>query len=302
MHIHTIYDPLKVDPCAAIDFNSPLYQIRWIRNEKRPSRQQSCKLPRYGVLGLAWSCLIWVLYTALEPYVRRRWPATLVSWSRLLAGGFRDPLVGRDVLAGCLLAAFSGAYARLGWFFPAWLGYPPPQPYSGPQWQFLGARTIIADISLGLAPVLWIPLAILFVLFLLRTLLRKEWAAAVAFILLFTVFSSAPSQFAPLVVVGALIYWGLIVFLLIRLGLLAIVVQGFFNVLLSHFPLTTQGSAWYAGISLAGILLMAGMAFYGFYTSLGGRPVSGSAGFEESASCRSCSHPASQQPHLRSAD
>ena len=23
-----------------------------------------------------------------KPYVRRRWPATLVSWSRLLAGGF----------------------------------------------------------------------------------------------------------------------------------------------------------------------------------------------------------------------
>ena len=158
--------------------------------------------------GFSDSCFIWVLYIALEPYVRRRWPATLVSWSRLLAGGFRDPLVGRDVLAGCLLGAFSIAFARLGWFVPAWLGYPPPQPYSGPQWQFLGARTIIADISLGLAPVLWIPLAILFVLFLLRALLRKEWAAAVAFILLFTVFSSAPSQFAPLVLVGALILLG----------------------------------------------------------------------------------------------
>src|SRR5208283_3430948 len=36
--------------------------------------------------GLGWPCLIWVLYIALEPYVRRRWPATLVSWSRLLAG------------------------------------------------------------------------------------------------------------------------------------------------------------------------------------------------------------------------
>ncbi|HEV3329727.1 MAG TPA: serine/threonine-protein kinase [Bryobacteraceae bacterium] len=39
------------------------------------------------VLGLAWACFLWVLYIALEPYVRRRWPATLVSWSRLLAGG-----------------------------------------------------------------------------------------------------------------------------------------------------------------------------------------------------------------------
>jgi hypothetical protein len=40
-------------------------------------------------------------------------------------------------------------------------------------------------------------------------------------------------------------------------------------------------SSWYAGIGLAGILLMAAMAFYGFYTSLGGRPVFGGTAFEE---------------------
>ncbi len=53
------------------------------------------------------------------------------------------------------------------------------------------------------------------------------------------------------------------------------------RVILRCLPLTTQGSAWYAGIGLAGILLMAAMAFYGFYTSLGGRPVFGGAAFEE---------------------
>ena len=40
--------------------------------------------------------LLWLLYLALEPYVRRFWPATLVSWSRLMARQWRDPLVGRD--------------------------------------------------------------------------------------------------------------------------------------------------------------------------------------------------------------
>jgi hypothetical protein len=78
-----------------------------------------------------------------------------------------------------------------------------------------------------------------------------------------------------------LIYWGLMVFLLIRFGLLAIVAQGFVNGLLSEWPLTMQGSAWYAGIGLTGILLLAALAFYGFYTSLGGRPVFGAAAFEE---------------------
>jgi serine/threonine-protein kinase len=234
--------------------------------------------------ALAWgvflSCFFWVLYIALEPYVRRRWPATLVSWSRLLAGGFRDPVVGRDVLVGCLFAAFLAALGGLAWFVPSWLGHPPTRPLSGPESQFLGARAIIANISYGLLVVPFLQLSSLFVLFLFRVLLHKQWAAAIAWILLFTVFYSSPSQFAPISLVFNLIINIVAVFLLIRFGLLALVATWIFVGFLS-FPLTTQGSAWYAGISLAGILLMAAMAFYGFYTSLGGRPVFGGAVLEE---------------------
>ena len=129
--------------------------------------------------GFAWSCLLWVLYLALEPYVRRRWPATLVSWSRLLAGGFRDLLVGRDVLAGCFLAPFSTAVQRLAWFVFSWLGYPPPQPDSGPWWQFLGVRMRAADVAYALILGSFFWLLALFFLFLLRALLGKEWVAAV---------------------------------------------------------------------------------------------------------------------------
>ena len=231
--------------------------------------------------GFFWSCSVWVLYIALEPYVRRRWPATLVSWSRLLVGGFRDPLVGRDVLAGCLLASFTIAVQRLAWFVFFWLGYPPAQPSSGPQWQFLGARTILADRAFALivAPLFW--LAELFFLFLLRALLRKEWAAAVAFVFLSTFIAAAGSGLDPVASVGVLIFGSLAVVVMIRFGLLALVANYMVFSTLQNFPLTTQGSAWYAGISLAGILLMATMAFYGFYTSLAGRPVLGGGVFEE---------------------
>jgi len=234
-------------------------------------------LPR----ALFWSCFLWVLYIALEPYVRRRWPAMLVSWSRLLAGGFRDPLVGRDVLAGCFLAPFSAALGRLAWYVFSWLGYPPAQPSSGPHWQFLGARAIVADVagSLIWAPFLW--LTSLFILFLLRALLRKQWAAAVAFVLLGTAMAAAGSRFDPVASVGILIFGSLAVFVMIRFGLLALVANAFVYNILQNYPLTTQGSAWYAGISLTGILLMAAMAFYGFYTSLGGRPVFGGAVLED---------------------
>jgi hypothetical protein len=41
-----------------------------------------------------------LVYVAFEPFVRQRWPRVLTSWSRLLTGRLRDPLVGRDILIG----------------------------------------------------------------------------------------------------------------------------------------------------------------------------------------------------------
>ncbi len=41
-----------------------------------------------------------LIYCALEPFVRRWWSEYLISWNRLLAGDFRDPMVGRDILIG----------------------------------------------------------------------------------------------------------------------------------------------------------------------------------------------------------
>lgn len=121
----------------------------------------------------------------------------------------------------------------------------------------------------------------LFALFLFRALLRKEWAAGVAFVLFFSILLASFQPDFLVALATNLILYCLTVFLLIRLGLLAMVAGAFFNVFIISFPLTTQSSAWYAGLSLAGILLMAVIAFYGFYTSLGGGPVFGGAVFEE---------------------
>jgi serine/threonine-protein kinase len=245
--------------------------------------------------SLVWAltrwCFFWVLYIALEPYVRRRWPVTLVSWSRLLAGGFRDPLVGRDVLVGCLFGALLIVLSRVAWFVPSWLGDPPTQPLSGPQLQFLGVRAIIASISGGLIISLYGALAFLFVLFLFRVLFRKDWLAGIAFVLVSGFFLGLPVSFAggnqstTAALVNGLtlmIFNAAGVFMVIRFGLLAEAACLLFQLgFLENFPLTTQASAWYADISLVGILLMAAMAFYAFYISLGGRPVFGGAVLEQ---------------------
>jgi hypothetical protein len=46
------------------------------------------------------ACFTWLMYIALEPFVRRRWPGVLIGWSRLLAGHYRDAIIGRDLFVG----------------------------------------------------------------------------------------------------------------------------------------------------------------------------------------------------------
>jgi len=49
----------------------------------------------------------WVVYLALEPFVRKHVPNLLVSWSRLIEGKWTDPIVGRDVLIALFVAVWS---------------------------------------------------------------------------------------------------------------------------------------------------------------------------------------------------
>ena len=79
---------------------------------------------------------MWLAYVAIEPIVRRRWPDLLISWTRLVSGRFRDPLVGRDALAGILggavvWLALGGSQALPNWFdLPGMTPVPPQGPSS----------------------------------------------------------------------------------------------------------------------------------------------------------------------------
>jgi hypothetical protein len=141
-------------------------------------------------------------------------------------------------------------------------------------------RMVVSSVSAGFELSLLAAFFFLFLLFLFRSLLRNELAAAFAWVVFLSVFLAAGKQPFSVFLVENLILNGVTVFLLRRLGFLALTATFVFQSLL-NFPLTTQASAWYSGISLAAILLMAAMAFYGFYTSLGGRPVFGHAVLED---------------------
>jgi len=120
--------------------------------------------------------LVWILYMALEPYARRMWPKTMISWVRLLNGRFRDSLVGRDILAGSIGGMVVGFGAPIYKLAPGWLGYALPRPDRpspdpGELVSILGLREALSQLFLKHANVLVTALFVLAALVVLRLVL-----------------------------------------------------------------------------------------------------------------------------------
>ena len=134
-------------------------------------------------LGFAavWSSLCGLLYFALEPYVRKRWPWRIISWNRLLAGRFSDPMVGRDFLIGGLLGVFLTLMLQLAVVLPPYFGRPSPLPIT----TWLSAFTNVPfHLVMELPPAIRDELLWFFLFFFLVLVVRREWLAS---ILLFAV-------------------------------------------------------------------------------------------------------------------
>jgi serine/threonine protein kinase len=225
--------------------------------------------------GLVFAAISWLLYVAIEPHVRRRWPDSLISWSRLLAGQFRDPVVGRDLLVGILVGVCLRALQTLrllalnrisGTNEIARAGV----DYSG----LLGARYVMGGILLNVALYAAFSLSWFVIFFLFRLVLRKEWAAALLMILL----SSFPAILGPHPIFDTItnvIYWIILLLLLTRFGLLALMMALLAESTLRWFPLTSHLSAWYAQPTILVCFLILAAALFGFYTSTKGRSLFG---------------------------
>jgi serine/threonine-protein kinase len=223
--------------------------------------------------GMMVSGLVWMVYIALEPYARRLWPDGLISWSRLLAGRIRDPLVGRDILIG----AAAGVFTRCWWGVYRWifelLALPAERPLTTALISLSGPAETIGSICQTLAFSLYMPVGWLLLLLLLRVLLRRQWLAILV-IMLFAVGTSLPSFVNPVLAgVFMSVAFGAFLSVLLRFGLLAPVFWGVYMYLSSSVVLTLDSSAWYAGRSWFTLLLFAAIAAYGFWISLAGRPL-----------------------------
>jgi serine/threonine-protein kinase len=228
------------------------------------------------------ACLVWIFYLALEPYLRRNWPQVLVSWVRLLDGRLRDPLVGRDFLFGAIFGVAYYLAGRSLIFLPAVFGIVPLRsdetgtPPIAIELSTLRGLSHVVGVPFNL-PVVFvlIPLGSLLLLLLCRVVFRKMWLAVPASLII-TSLSGVISSTNPALDIAANLF-GMAVGLLVvfRIGLLPFAISGLVVATLALGPLTFDTSAWYAGNTLVVLLIVGGLALYGFRTSLGGRPAFG---------------------------
>ncbi len=231
--------------------------------------------------ALSVAAFVWLLYIGLEPFVRRRWPNALISWSRVLAGQFRDPLVGRDVLTGAALGVGWCLSGMLRHFAEGWFGRLPPRPMTLGLDSLLGARGMIAELLSRIPSDLGLALALFFLFVLLRLLLRKDWAAAAAFVLIFAGANALSGKYPLVDAVETVIAFGFVIFILKRFGLFCLMVLFATAQVLLEFVHSIQLSQWHAAPTLLGVLFVLALAVYGFRVSLAGRPIFSGAALDE---------------------
>ena len=221
--------------------------------------------------------LLWTLYLALEPYVRKFWPATVVSWSRLMARQWRDPLVGRDILFGVALGALIAVIDMGTSLVIETLGHA-VAPRTPSLEELLGTRYVLAQVGNQVFNAVLNALFVVFGMVLLKLLVRREWAAVTVAIALFTFTSSRGLGDSPAWAVslaGIALIIGIIVLTVKYLGLLSTMILFLVEVIVSNAAFTLDPSKWFFADSLLVLLIPITMAGYGFYASRGGEPLLG---------------------------
>jgi predicted Ser/Thr protein kinase len=230
------------------------------------------RLPQVSLPNLLYQSFIavpvWILYVAIEPYVRRKWPQVLVSWTRLLSGEWQDPLVARDTLVGMacgIIAACVGQYAV---FLPSPLLFRIHRLPIFELENLLGTRFVIGSILDSLLESVSGGLFVVCFFIFLCTVFRSQKAA----IAILAVTSMVVGGIETGIVIGV-VQNALLFFAFVRFGFVAASFFMFTIIVINTSPITYQSSAWYAPYGYLVLAIFAVLVIYAFRFSIGKRPL-----------------------------
>jgi len=213
---------------------------------------------------------MWIFYMAIEPWVRRQWPKSIISWSRLLAGNWRDPVVGRDILLGVALGVV--------WVLVFQIRYIPMMhmgaaPSIGSPDVLMGGHFALGAWLQQWPQSIQTTLVFFLVLFGLKLLLRREWIAAIVFVAIFALPRGLSGSFWKIELPAEILVYGIALLIVMRFGLVPLVCAIFTIDVTINIPFSSDFSTWYMTTSILGLLSILVIAGWGFYRSLGGQPV-----------------------------
>jgi serine/threonine-protein kinase len=248
-------------------------------------------------IGLFVAGVMYLIYLAIEPFVRRSWPTMLVGWSRALMGRGRDALVGRDLLVGLTGGLVLALITRIHEMAPRFLGWPEGIPLMPWASVLEHSRYFGLAIANALNNGLQNALISVMMFTVLREIVRRT-AARVGLRQTWTDYLAAIVVLAAMTSIGvvnndsdrahlglALLYQFtfIVTFLgvLLRYGLLATVVTFTANAIADRMPLTLNSASLYAGPAWLVIGLLFAVAALGLWMARGGERMFGSGPFAE---------------------
>ncbi len=224
-----------------------------------------------GVQSLLVPLACWTLYLALEPLVRARWPQALITWSRLLSGHWRDAQVNGHALVGIAVGALVWAVLTILQILEG-----VPDSVNDPE-QLKQAGLWVARLGGTVGGAVITGMVLLFVFLGLRVLLRRDWIAAVVSAVILAVLTSGNAAGGSWALrLGAVtLLFGLMIYLLLRLGLVATIALVCTINWLGGLTLGTDWSQWYTSYGVARLALLGAVTAWTFRDSLGGQDLFG---------------------------
>jgi serine/threonine-protein kinase len=255
-----------------LEFANLLLTIHWVP-DARAVLFSLVRVPTAVILLQA--CGVWLLYLAVEPSFRSRWPQLFVSWNRLVAGRLRDPLVGRDLLGGVLGGAVLAALLRGAAAFAGTAALVERGTGQGNLALFLGTGPFLGHVLGAFADGFVFLLPGLLVLLAANALVRRS---SVAFVVATPICAVAFSWILGFPLPASLVLSGAVFFVLFRAGLLPLCFASITSILLLSLPGALSGPAWLVKPTFLGIAITLGAALWGFRTALGGQPLAAGKG------------------------
>ncbi len=235
-----------------------------------PATDEMILFLRAASWALCLGAMAWMAYLALEPWVRRQWPRSMISWTRVLAGRVRDPRVGADVLAGICFAIVMQWIGETGTALAMRAG---GLPDTTSDTVLLGGRFALVPWANALPGSIISTLGVFMMFFLCRVIARKFWLACALFVLILVAVSTLSSVHPAIDVPFAVAILVLFTFVMVRYGLVTFAAMAVVNNVLGAYPLTWDLSAFYASSSVFALISIAVVAVIAFRYALGGRAI-----------------------------